>query len=161
MVSAKDLQSLSVDKLRNAITKFNKSITLTGYKTMKKSELIQAIVAMDHDGLNKELNKAIPVSTPVVKVAKVSKKEEPKQMPEKVAVEKKKINFKVSKKEEPQEEKLKNLKNLPKTSDAVRKLGSKAIKNLGLKLNIKMTGTDEVIIERIIKNMNFFKLFKN
>ena len=143
MVSAKDLQSLSVDKLRNAITKFNKSITLTGYKTMKKSELIQAIVAMDHDGLNKELNKAIPVSTPVVKV------------------EKKPINFKVSKKEEPQEEKLKNLKNLPKTSDAVRKLGSKAIKNLGLKLNIKMTGTDEVIIERIIKNMNFFKLFKN
>ena len=73
MVSAKDLQSLSVDKLRNAITKFNKSITLTGYKTMKKSELIQAIVAMDHDGLNKELNKAIPVSQPVVKVAKVEK----------------------------------------------------------------------------------------
>ena len=60
MPSSEQLKKLSVDQIRKGIAKFNKSITLTGYKSMRKPELIQAIIAMKHDGLNKELMKFIP-----------------------------------------------------------------------------------------------------
>jgi hypothetical protein len=146
MPSSEQLKKLTVDQIRKGISKFNKSITLTGYKSMRKPELIQAIVAMKHTALNKELMKFIP------KINFKVKKEEPAAVkPVAVAAAVKPVVAAVA---EPK------IKNLPANSDAVKKLGSKALRSLGMKLKVKMSGSDLDLRERVIAHMNLNKLFK-
>jgi hypothetical protein len=143
MPSSEQLKKLTVDQIRKGISKFNKSITLTGYKSMRKPELIQAIIAMKHDGLNKELMKFIP------KINFKVKKEEPAAVKPVAAAVVKPVAA-----AEPK------IKNLPENSDAVKKLGSKALRSLGMKLKVKMSGSDLDLRERVIAHMNLNKLFK-